>query len=101
MSSPANPTGTAELSPELEHAKLVALRKADEIADALTKNDPLLPMHCKNMLDELRQHEELVHILPDEKIKFLLSGMQKYMAIELAKEAAGKKTRGKVTVDDI
>lgn len=70
----------------------------------LLTNDPMMPIHCASILKSLHQYEELVHLMPDEKIRILMQGMQKYRMIELVKEASvskNKKALSKTTVDDI
>jgi hypothetical protein len=90
-----------ELSPELEFAKLAVLGKLDEVEAALTNNDPLLKLHCSSIHKALLEHEELVHILPDDKIRLLMAGMKKYQNIQLVAEASKTRAKAKVTADDL
>jgi hypothetical protein len=90
-----------ELSPELLLAQQYALGRIDKIEAVLKTHDPMVSIHCEEVLKVLKENEELVHILPDEKITVFMQGMQKYKMIELIKETATKRGKGKVTADDL
>jgi hypothetical protein len=90
-----------ELSPDLLLAKSNVLARIDKIEQTLKTMDPLLPVHCENIQKTLLEYEELVHILPDDKIRMFMAGMQKYKNIVLVEEASKKRARGKVTADDL
>lgn len=92
---------TTELSPALLFAQTEVLGKIDKIAATLTTNDPMLPLHCAAIHKALLENEELVHILPDDKIKVFMAGMMKYKNIKLIEEASKTRSKGKVTADDL
>ena len=89
------------LTPELVLARDTVLKRLDQIEESLKTADPLLPIHCQEVHKTLVGFEELVHILPDEKIRLLMQGMKKYQAIQLIKEASKTRSKGKVTADDL
>jgi len=97
MSNPSEQT----LSPELLLAKDAVLKRLDAIESSLKVADPLLPIHCQEVHKTLLGYEELIHILPDEKIRTLMAGMKKYQAIQLIAEASKTRGKGKVTADDL
>lgn len=84
----------------LELAKLDVLGRLDEIHSRLKEADPNLPTHLSAIHKTLLQYEELVHILPDEKVGILMQGMAKYKNIKLVEEAAKTRTKKKQDVDD-
>jgi hypothetical protein len=90
-----------QLSPELLMAQQVVFERVDKIAETLKQMDPMLPVHCEKIRETLLQHEELVHILPDDKIRTFMAGMAKYKNIVLVEEASKKRAKGKVTADDL
>lgn len=95
-------TTTPELSEELKFAQLAVFEKLDAIDKALKTNDPLLELHCEAVRKQLSQYEELVHLLKDEQIATLMTGMKKWQNIQLVAEAVKSKGRGKkITADDL
>ena len=87
--------------PVNELAKMDVLGRLDEIEAKLIQQDPMLGIHLATIHKQLLTYEELVHILPDEKIRVYMAGMQKYKQLQLVTEAT--KSRGKKggnSVDD-
>ncbi len=84
----------------LQLAKLDVLGRIDAIEATLKQQDPNMPIHLASIRKTLLQYEELVHILPDEKIGILMQGMAKYKNIKLVEEAAKTRTKKKQDVDD-
>lgn len=98
-----NTTSTPDNS-SLDFAKLDVLARLDLIEAKLKDQDPELPMHLQSIHRALLENEELVHILPDEKIRTYMAGMQKYKQLQLVAEASKSRSsggkRGKQTEDD-
>lgn len=93
-----NPT----ISDELNFVRLSVLEKIAAVEAALKTQDPLLELHCENIRKSLQQHEELVHLLPDEAIHTFMAGMQKWKNVQLVKEVtSGARGRKKVSADDL
>ncbi len=84
----------------LQLAKLDVLGRIDAIEATLKQQDPNMPIHLASIRKTLLQYEELVHILPDEKVGILMQGMAKYKNIKLVEEAAKTRTKKKQDVDD-
>ncbi len=91
----------ADLSPELLLAQQNVLTRIDKIAETLKTMDPMLPVHCENIQKALLENEELVHILPDDKVASFVAGMQKYKNIVLVAESSKKRAKGKITAEDL
>lgn len=88
----------------VEFAKLDVLERLEKIETTLKEQDPQLPIHLQQIHKTLSTYEELIHILPDEKIAVLMAGMAKYRKINLIQEATTSKRKtalSKTTVDDI
>lgn len=84
-----------------ELAKLDVLGRLDEIEAKLLQQDPQLGVHLQSIHKQLLTYEELVHILPDEKIRIYMAGMQKYKQLQLVTEATKTRSKkGKESVDD-
>lgn len=85
----------------VEFAKLDVMDRLAQIEANLKQADPQLPQHMTAIHKTLLQHEELVHILPDDRIHVLMEGMQKYKQLQIV-EAAVKKpsSRGKKISED-
>lgn len=92
---------TTELSPELLLAQAGVLQRLAQIEAKLKESDPMLPLHCETIRKALLDNEELVHILPDDKIRILMAGMKKYTNIQLIAEASKTRGKSKITVDDL
>lgn len=92
---------STDYSAELEAARKTALEKLDKIEACLLTADPLLSIHCASIHKQLLEQDELIHILPFDKIKVLLAGMKTYKNIKLVAEAAKTRKKGKVTADDL
>lgn len=104
MSDNVLPQGTDQQVDELAFVKADVFGRIDQIAEALLKQDPMLPVHLREIHKNLIQYEELVHLLSDEQIKNLVAGQKKHAGMSLIKEAttAKKTTRiPKTTVDDL
>lgn len=84
----------------LQLAKLDVLGRIEAIEATLKQQDPNMPIHLASIRKTLLQYEELVHILPDEKVGILMQGMAKYKNIKLVEEAAKTRTKKKQDVDD-
>jgi hypothetical protein len=100
MNTAINPTN----SDAGDMAKLDVLERLDRLEETLKSTDPQIPVHLGAIHKTLGQYEELVHLLPDDRIKVLMDAMQKYRKVELVKEAAtgkNKRALGKTTLDDI
>lgn len=92
---------TDSLAPELLQAQAQVYSKLEQITKALTSSDPMLGMHCDSILRCLRENEELIHILPDDRIAVLMGGMMKYKNVKLIEEASKTRSKGKVSADDL
>ena len=79
----------------LEFAKLDVFGRLDAIEANLLKQDPMLGVHMQEIHKCLLQNEELVHILPDEKIHIYMAGMQKYKQLQLVAESTKKRSTGR------
>ncbi len=90
-----------ELTPELQMAKLTVLERLNSIEARLKEQDPMLPLHIENIKSALSEHEELIHILPDERIRILVSGLMKYKALKIVEEEQAKKRKKAPTADDL
>lgn len=85
----------------LEFQKLDILTKLDAIEGRLKEQDPMLEIHLKSIHSTLLQFEELVHVLPDDKIRIFMAGMAKYKQIKIVEEASKSRTkRGGQSADD-
>lgn len=87
-------------------AELDILSRLDEIEQGLLNGDPKIPVHVMSIHKTLKQFEELVHILPDEKVMVLVKGYQHYKKMKIMEEATAKKGPGRkalnrTTIDDI
>lgn len=89
------------LDESTKHKVLEIMGTVDKITAALREADPMLDLHCKNIREALREQEELVHILPEKTIREYIGGWKKLMNIQIAKEVAEKKRKGKTTADDL
>lgn len=90
-----------KLDPATQLRLLEVVGKIDKIEAALLSADPMLTIHCQEIRKALLEQEELVHILPDDKIRMYMAGVKKYTAIKIAEEVAAKGRKKKVTADDL
>lgn len=84
--------------------ELDVMDRLDKLEETLKSNDPQIPLHLAAIHKTLRTYEELIHLLPDEKIRVLMDAMLKYRKVQLVAEAStsrGKKSLSKTTEDDI
>jgi len=89
------------LTPELQLAQHTVLEKLEKIEAGLKTHDPMIEHHCKTIRAVMLDFEELVHILPDERIRVLMVGMKHWTNIQLVKEVSKTRGKGKVTADDL
>lgn len=89
-------------SESIEFIKLGVLERIELIEAKLLEQDPMLPNHLAAIHSALLQYEELVHLLPDEKIRAFVRGQTKHVGMELVKESisAKKPKVAKNTADD-
>jgi hypothetical protein len=84
-----------------EFAQMDVLDRLAAVESKLKEVDPQLGDHMKAIHKSLLAHEELVHILPDDRIAVLMAGMQKYKNIQLVEATAKKPSaRGKKPSED-
>jgi hypothetical protein len=90
------------MTTDVSFAEMDVLTRLNSIESKLKEVDPQLGEHMKHIHKTLLAHEELVHILSDEKISVLMAGMQKYKNIQLveATSKARAPRKGKQTEDD-
>lgn len=82
-------------------ARLDVLDRLNLIEKKLKEQDPELPTHLASIHKTLLQYEELVHILPDEKIHTLMQGLAKHRGVKLVEDIAkARAPRKKQTADD-
>lgn len=92
----------ADLNDPAKMGELDVMDRLGKIEAGLIERDPQIPLHCAQILKVLHTYEELVHLMDDEKIRVLMAGMLTYRRVELVKEAAKTKSKGRgTTVDDI
>jgi hypothetical protein len=80
----------------LDFARLTVLEKLSLVEEKLKEADPMLGHHMTEIHKTLLANEELVHILPADRIHILMAGMQKYKQIQLVEAAAKKPSSKKV-----
>lgn len=94
-------------SADIEFIKLDVQGRIQQIAEKLTQQDPLLPVHLSAIHGALIQYEELVHLLSDDDIKKLVAGQVRHTGVQLTSEvtkaskATVSKRIPKTTVDDL
>jgi rubrerythrin len=84
--------------------ELDVLERLDKLEQTLKSQDPQIPVHLANIHKTLQTYEELIHLLPDSKIRVLMEAMQKYRKVQLVTEAQTSRSRkslSKTTEDDI
>lgn len=62
--------------------------------------DPELPHHMRTIHTNLRNHDELAHLLSPEEIRTVIQGLKQHTSVELVK-ATAKKPKGKVPKFDL
>jgi len=73
-------------------AELDVLDRLAQIESKLTAVDPALGTHMTEIHKTLLANEELIHILPADRIHVLMAGMKKYKEIQLVEVASKART---------
>ncbi len=72
------------------------------IQERMTKNDPEISTHLREVHKMLREYEELAHLLSPEDIGILMRGFQKHTGISLVVDAPkGRAKKEKIGYDDL
>ena len=94
------PEQLEKLSPD--HPLFKVIERLGLIEQKMTAQDPEIGTHLKAIHTELRQYEELAHLLTPEQIGVFMKGLQKYAAVSLVMDAPKKSGKSKkIGVDDI
>lgn len=91
------------MNSEQEFASLDVKQRIAAIGESLVKADHLLPVHLSNIHRQLKQYEELVHLLSDDEIRILVSGQRKHAGVELVKQASKQRAKplSRTTAEDL
>jgi len=72
----------------------------NHLKERLHDIDPELPNHMRVLHANLRNHDELAHLLSPDEIRTIIQGLKKHTGTELVK-AAAKKPKGKAAKFDL
>ncbi len=90
----------AKMTPD--HPLLKVIERMTEVEKRLNAADPEISTHLKAIHEQLRDYEDLAHLLTPKQIGVLMAGLQKHTAISLVVEGSKSKAKSKkVTVGDL
>lgn len=72
----------------------------NHLKERLNDIDPELPHHMRVLHTNLRNYDELAHLLSPEEIRTIIQGLKQHTSVELVK-ATAKKPKGKAPKFDV
>lgn len=69
-----------------------AIFNCTKLQEALLQEDPNMPLYCKQINEDIRQHPELLHLLSEEQIAAIYQSVMKIATtkVEVSKSRGGK-----------